>query len=355
MQSLLVRALASLLLIVAASPTTHAQPNCAPSGTLQYLCGAQNAEDIVQLGNSDWLIVSGMSGQGPGGPIPAHIYLVDRPSRTLTEWFPGDDPVIRLDRARFGDCPGPLNTDNFSAHGLALREQRPGEYLLYMTSHGEREAIEVFSVAAAGNEPEIAWIGCVVLPDRTFANSVAILSDGGFVTTKMMDPTDPAGFGGIMAGNITGLIYEWHPGGEVEAIAGTELSGANGIEVSPDDRWVYVAAIGSSEVVRFDRLANPATKATVAISIRPDNLRWSAAGTLYTVGGNLAAPEPCAAEPCAAGWSVIEVDPDTLAAAQIASVAGSASLQGASTALPVADEIWIGTFNGDRVGILPRP
>jgi hypothetical protein len=33
----------------------------------------------------------------------------------------------------------------------------------------------------------------------------------------------------------------------------------------------------------------------------------------------------------------------------------TAALQGASTALAVDDEIWIGTFNGDRIGVLPKP
>ena len=33
----------------------------------------------------------------------------------------------------------------------------------------------------------------------------------------------------------------------------------------------------------------------------------------------------------------------------------NATLQGASTAIEVGDEIWIGTFRGDRVGYLPKP
>jgi len=255
----------------------------------------------------------------------------------------------------FGDCPGPLNVENFSAHGLALREQAPNRYKMYMTSHGEREAIEVFDVDARGTKPSIAWRGCVLLPERTSSNSVAILADGGFVTTKMMDPTDPEGFGAILAGRISGNVYEWHPGGEVEAVPGTELSGANGIELSPDDRWMYVAAIGSREIVRFDRTARPAAKETITIGVRPDNLRWTDDGTLYTVGGNYVPPEQCANPPCATGWSVIEIDPQTLEATRVTGADQNAALQGASTAIAVGEEIWIGTFRGDRVGYLPRP
>ncbi|MBN1240710.1 MAG: SMP-30/gluconolactonase/LRE family protein [Gammaproteobacteria bacterium] len=329
--------------------------SCEPDGELEYVCGPVNAEDIVQLGDSRWLIVSGMSVAGQGESAPGRLYLVDHERRTHEEWFPAEDPVMRADTQTFAACPGPLDTRNFSAHGLALGEQADGRYRLYITSHGAREAIEVFDVDASADRPSIAWIGCVVLPERTFANSVAILSDGGFVTTKMMDPTAQNGFADIMAGEITGNVYEWHPGGEVEAVEGTEMSGANGIELSPDDRYMYVAAFGSREILRFDREADPIESRSVEIDIRADNLRWSDEGTLYTVGGNYVSPDECQGPQCATGWSVIEIDPQTLEASRVAGVDQDAALQGASTALPVGDEIWVGTFSGDRVGYLPKP
>jgi hypothetical protein len=330
---------------------------CTASGPLAYVCGPRNAEDILRIGDSKWLILSGMSTapQGGGAATPGQLYLVDHEAKTFEPWFPGANPRMSLDSAMFGACPGPLNVQNFSAHGLALREQEANRYKLYITSHGEREAIEIFDVDASGPKPTIAWRGCVVLPERTSSNSVAILSDGGFVTTKMMDPTDPRGFAGILAGEVSGNVFEWHPGGAVEAVPGTELSGANGIELSPDDRWMYVAAIGSREVVRFDRAADPVTKQVVTLEVRPDNLRWTDEGTLYTAGGNFVPPAQCATPPCATGWSVIEIDPDTLEAKRVAGVDQSATLQGASTGLAVGDEIWIGTFRGDRVGYLQRP
>lgn len=337
----------------AASPTAaDADAGCDPDGDLRYVCGPVNAEDIVQIEDSDWLIVSGMSVDSEDGYVPGRLYLVDHVRKTYEEWFPGVTPEFRHDADRFAECPSPLNVDNFSAHGLALAERGQGRFDLYITSHGEREAIEMFEVDASGGKPSIAWVGCVVLPERTFANSVAILSEGGFVTTKMMDPTDPAGFGAILAGGITGQLYEWH-GGPVEAVPETELSGANGIVVSPDERYVFVAAIGSREIVRYEADWST-TRESVTIDVRPDNLRWSDAGTLYTIGGNYVPPDECANPPCATGWSVIEIDPETLEATRVAGADQNAALQGASTALPVGDEIWIGTFSGDRIGYLPR-
>jgi hypothetical protein len=233
-----------------------------------------------------------------------------------------------------------LNVDNFSAHGLALRETGAGQFDLYITSHGEREAIEIFNLDATGASPAIAWRGCVVLPENTFANSVAVLSDGGFLTTKMMDPS--VGFAAINEGGITGNLYEWHPGGEVFMMEGTELSGANGIAVSPDDRYVYVAAFGTREIVRFDRNDSPASKMTVPVDLTPDNVQWSNQGTLLTAGGT------------DDGWAVVEIDPDTLETEQVGAAGSDVAIQGVSSALEVGDDYWVGTFNGDRVAYFPK-
>jgi hypothetical protein len=334
----------------AAQPPAPAPRACSPDGNLEYVCGAQNAEDILQLGDSRWLLLSGMSGMGPGEDIDGHLYLVDRETRGLTEWFPGDSPRFAHNREAFGGCPGQLDVDNFSAHGLALRENGANAYRLYITSHDAREAIEVFDVSTAGEMPRITWIGCVVLPSSMFSNSVAILEDGGFVTTKMMDREDPAGFQSVASGNVTGGVYERHPGGELELVPGTELSGANGIALSDDERYMYVAAMGGASLVRFDRRATPVAKETVALPVRPDNVRWGDDGWLYTVGNDVAA-----AAGGGAGWSVVAIDPRTMAAERVTGAPAGVALSGASSALPVDDEIWIGTFRGDRVGILPRP
>lgn len=330
--------------------------NCSPSGALQYVCGPQNAEDLVRLGESEWLIASGMGPHG-ANPVAGEIYLINHMTKSYEAWFPGAAPIFRHDTAMFGTCPGPLNVQNFSAHGLALRAHGDNRYRMYMTSHGEREAIEMFEIDASGAKPSIAWVGCVVLPERMSSNSVAILDDGGFVTTKMMDPTIANPFALVMRGDITGNVFEWRPGGDVQPLIGTELSGANGIELSPDQRYMFVAAIGSATLVRFDRTAKPMTSETVQLPIRPDNLRWTSAGKLYTTGGHYApaAEAECANPPCVSGWAVIEIDPETLQVTRVVEVDGSAALQGASTALEVGNEIWIGTYNGDRVGYLPKP
>lgn len=338
-----------------APPTiTAAEQGCVDDAAIAYLCGPQNAEDILRIGTTEWLLVSGMNGElANDSSINGKIHLVNHLDKSWEVLFPGAAPVLEHDTMLFPGCPGPLDVSNFSAHGLALQavDSGPEQYRVYMTSHGAREAIEVFELDAFV-KPTLKWVGCVPMPASSWTNSITILADGGFLATQFMDPT-ASGMAGVLAREITGHVFEWHPGGDVSVMAGTELSGPNGIAISDDERWVYVAAFGTREVVRFDRSSNPAGKESVEIDVAPDNIRWGEDNMLYTAGGNVTAD--CAGPDCGTGWSVIQVVPFTMRASRYAGVDQSAAMQGVSSALVVNDEIWIGTYSGDRLGILPKP
>jgi DNA-binding beta-propeller fold protein YncE len=325
-----------------------AATDCINDSGLTYVCGLQGAEDLLSLGDTGRILASGMG----NATNPGHMYLIDPATLQYAELVHAANFTQAPDTALFPNCPGPLNLASFSVHGLSIHASAPGMFSVYTTSHGEREAIEVYDLNMTGAEPALSWKGCVVLPANTFANSVARLADGGFVTTKMMDPTQ--GFGSIAAGGITGLVYEWHPGGDVTAIEGTELSGANGIAVSDDERYVYVAAFGSREIVKFDRSTTPIGKQTMSIDIVPDNIRWGSAGKLLTAGNNYVSPDVCTGPTCATGWSILEIDAETLAVTKIGGADQNAAIQGVSSALQVGDNLWVGSFNDDRVGFLPR-
>jgi tetratricopeptide (TPR) repeat protein len=53
-----------------------------------------------------------------------------------------------------------------------------------------------------------------------------------------------------------------------------------------------------------------------------------------------------------AGWSVVEVDPQTLAVSRLGGADGTAAMQRASAAIRVGDEIWVGS-NQDRIARFP--
>lgn len=333
------------------SPTASA---CVDESQISYLCGVINGEDILKLGNSPYLLVSGMNGQLANNPaINGRIHLVNPQDRSFSILFPGANPAFEHNATLYGSCPGPLDVTNFSAHGLALKplDTGPERFRLYMTSHGAREAIEIFEIDAL-SALTIKWVGCVPMPNTSWTNSLVILNDWGFLATQFMDPTG-SGMQGVTNKEITGHVFEWHPGAEVGVIAGTELSGPNGIAITDDERFVYVAAFGTAEVVRFDRSSTPPAIERLPITVAPDNIHWSTDGTLYATGGNVTAT--CGGPECGIGWSVIEVVPSVMTASRLTGVDETAAMQGVSSALSVGNEIWIGTYGGDRLGILPKP
>jgi hypothetical protein len=331
----------------AAPPATASGCDPAQEQGVTYICGTQGAEDLLSLGSTGLILASGMSSEA----TPGHMYLINPMTQAVTELVHAPTFTQAHDTMMFPDCPGPVNSQAFSVHGLSIAETSPGVFSVYTTSHGEREAIEAYELNTSGAAPALTWKGCVVLPANTFANSVARLPDGGFVTTKMMDPAQ--GFGSIQPGAVTGNVYEWHPGGEVTFVEGTELSGANGIDVSPDGQTLFVAAFGSREIVKFDRSTTPATKTTMAVDVVLDNIRWGLDGKLLTAGNNAPA-EGCEGAACQTGWSVLEIDPDTLEATRLGGADQTAALQGVSSALQIGDQIWVGTFNDDRIGHFTR-
>lgn len=321
----------------AAASTTQEVVSCPSDPGITYICGLQNAEDLLLAGDTGMILTSGMSGEG----VTGHLYLVNPLDDSWEELVFGPNFSQDHDTAAYPNCPGPLDVSNFSAHGLALNETAANRFDLYITSHGAREAIEIFDLDFSEGLAELTWKGCVTLPDNIMHNSVAILPDGGFVTTEFADEN---GFAPIFAGEVNGGVKEWHPGGEASVIEGTGVSGPNGIVVSEDGRYMFVAAFGSRELVRFDRSQNPVTRDLIPVGITLDNVRWGAPGKLITAGGNAEG----------GGWSVVEVDAETLEVSVIGGMGPEAAMQGVSSALQVNDKIWVGTFNGDRIGYITR-
>jgi predicted SnoaL-like aldol condensation-catalyzing enzyme len=122
-------------LMAAADPvvSTETDAGCAPDDGLAYICGLANAEDLVRIGASNWLVASSITTRGDAVGA-GRLYLVDADARTAAELFPGPDPVFRRDAETFGDCS--IDLGAFDTHGLAITNAGPGRYRLYATSHG---------------------------------------------------------------------------------------------------------------------------------------------------------------------------------------------------------------------------
>ena len=344
------RKVAALLVLLWAGvggPAAMAADNCAPSGNLQLICGPEAVEDLVRVARGTWLIGSGMAEGGKGG----HLRLIDTRARKWENLYPVGGPAAAHDAKRFPACPTEPDPAKFSAHGIALRDAGGGRQELLVVNHG-REAIEYFAVTQAGAKPAVQWVGCVPLPADVYANSVAPMPDGGFVTSLFYRPSQ-GGMDAVFAGKITGGILRWSPGGTVTELPGTQVSGANGIAVSQGGRVIHLAAWGTRELLRFEWQGGKLATRRVPLSFAGDNLRWSEDGKSLLVGGQkfvARAGGPSTLD----GWSVVRVNPDTLDVKMVRDAGPKETMQGVTVGVEVGNEIWVGQFRGNQVGYFPR-
>ena len=328
---------------------------CTGQGNLKFVCGAMNAEDLIQVPGTEWIVASGFAG---GGTPSGHLYLIDARDKSSKVLFPGASPSSRHDKATYAACPGAPDPTKFSSHGLNLRRGSGGVHTLYVVNHGGREAIELFELDAAKGEPSVTWVGCALMPAHTWPNSVAPLPDGGMAVTSMFNPDDKAALDKLNAGENTGAVFEWHPASGYKMVPGSEMSGNNGIEVSPDGKWIYVAAWGNKAVVRLWRGAEPAKRDVLSAGFLVDNLRRGSDGELLVAGQNVPIKEvfDCFESKeirCTQAWRVVRWNTAAMKLEPVLSESGNPYFGGATVALRVGGEVFVGTFRGDRIGYLP--
>lgn len=321
---------------------------CEASGGLEFVCGPKNAEDLVLVPGTQWVIASGMA-EGAG------FYSID--SRTGS--WRGLQPQARHDAAAFPSCATPPAPATLNTHGLNIRSSAGGRSTLYVVGHGGREAIEAFDVDASGAQPTLTWKGCVPMPEGLAANSVASFADGSLVATVLFMPGKT--FADSVVKKPTGAVLEWSPGDAgFTLVEGSELPANNGIEVSADGREFYVASSGLQTVIAFAH-SNPTRqlRTTAPLPFTPDNVHLGADGRLLTAGMANDVPE-CGGPPgpqhdieklsrCPRGSIAIAIDPATMQYTTLVSTAANPSFSNATMALLVGDRVWLGTFSGDRI------
>src|SRR5262245_27303717 len=228
--------------------------------------------------------------------------------------YPSPTAKEKLDAKTYDSCPGAPDTAekaSFRTHGLALRAGRNGTHTLYAVHHGVRESIEVFEVDARGKTPALRWIGCAVAPEPIGLNEVVALPDGGFAATNFLVRSgDAAARTKMMAGEKNGEIWEWHTGKGWKIIPGSEAAGANGLEISKDGKWLYVAAWGNQSFFRLSLGQTPAKRDDIPLGFCVDNIRWAADGSLLATGQGGAAPGSQVTV-------VVKINPNTLKSEEI--------------------------------------
>jgi len=153
------------------------------------------------------------------------------------------------------------------------------------------------------------------------------------------------------AGMVTGDVLAWSPKAGWQPAVTHPLSGANGVEVSPDGRWLYVSEWSARRLWKFS-LDGMSAPQSIVVDFLPDNLRWTEHGTLLLTGQNAIPANVFGCEArhvtCAMGFTVIEIDPNDLTS-HLLLRGGDQHFGGGTGAIFVGRSLWVGSFRGDQI------
>jgi hypothetical protein len=345
------RRLAVLALLTAACG--GGQPpitGCEAQNGIEPLCGFQNPEDLAKLPDSPWLVVSQMRQQD----TPGSLVLYDTASGAHVTAYPGAAQQDAPDPA-WGDptCPGPIGTA-LEPGGLDLHAAADGWRLL-VANHGSRESIEWFALDVAQSPPTLTWKGCALAPPGDLLNDVAAIDADTLVTTRMVSSSLPGQLWALAKSRFgldTGHVLRWSRDEGFAVMPGSSASLPNGIAVS--ERWIFVNAPGSNELLRFARSGGEPARAPLTGG---DNLTWTDDGRLLaaSIRASLAETLACFAiesGSCPIAFAVVAIEPESLVTQVLLENAGP-PMGGGTVALQRERDLWIGTYAGDRIARVP--
>jgi hypothetical protein len=312
---------------------------CELTSGVRAVCGLNKPEDMLRLGDSDWVVTGNMGNDdwAEGGFYAVRIG--DKAFRAITP------ELSRPAEPAYHGCPGAPDPKLLSAHGIALRARAQGEYTLYAVNHGGRESVEVFDVRVSAEGPALTWTGCIVLPAEHEANSVAPLPDGGIVVTIPHLPS-----------SSQGAVLRWAPGGSWTEVPGTRFQGDNGILVSPDGTRLYVNEYFNNRVHEVPLGGAATPPRSVELGFHPDNVRFAPDGAILVTGhpNYLAVVGLCGfVLKCGIGTEVARIDPATFQAATLFKRGANETFSAGTSAIVVGDELWIGSFVSRALLIVP--
>lgn len=302
--------------------------------------GIANAEDMVVLNGTDWVIASSMAG---GSRQQGALVAVNAVSGEHYPLY----PLAEQSLGKSSTCPGELPAGQFAPHGIHLVTGSQGELQLYVVNHGGRESVEVFTVQP-GPRPKVQWRDCIVLPEGVAANAVAVTDSGRLFITVTGKPFD----GSKQQTLFDGEVLFWEAESGWQAIGNGKVMAANGIVTSLAGNTLYVASWTEREVIVLD--LNSQRRHSIPLTFLPDNLYWDSDGRVLVAGHQTTAQAvmecyTSTQDHCDIASVIAVIDPGSLAVSCVIPVK-----QGMATvAVPVAKQLWLGTARGDSIERLP--
>lgn len=333
------------------------QPCALPkaAGALGTVCGFKDPEDIEYVASRDLLLVTE---EGLGGRVLAMRPGATRP-RVL--WPPAAGPAAKGDPR----CRPPSDNARIATQGSSILDRgREAPVRVAIILHQVKggvmsDSVQLFDLTGSGDDPALAWAGCIPYPREVVGNDLVLLSDGSILATNYAPSATPAALGksvlrGALGGN-TGDVIRWSPQRGWSHIPGTAGAIPNGITVSRDEKTFFFADAGHWRVgIGQVDPASRAPIAFVAVGGAPDNLTRAPSGAVLAAVNTLSGDVPflCSlgGRQCRSGWAVWEIDPATRKAREVVADNGK-RLATATVALEHGGRLYIGSMAEDRVGV----
>ncbi|MEM7465431.1 MAG: SMP-30/gluconolactonase/LRE family protein [Pseudomonadota bacterium] len=332
----------------------NAEPilDCEPKGNARPICDFSNPEDIVALPGDEAILIGeyGASAEAKGRLVVFEIAS----EKQHTVFRGGQGKSVA--ESGWGDpsCTTPPD-ETFNSHGIDLVRRDDGRLQLLVIQHGNREAVELFEVMGEGRNWRVAWRGCVPSPPNASLNSVAALPNGDFYTTQMIPLEPRIDIRKSIPRHITGHVFAWSQSkASFSKIEGTDGAMPNGIVVSPDGRYIYMNATAEHSVRKVEvATGRELARATVDT---PDNARWSPDGRVLIssldkdlTGPDFAACVSLKRGACSIPFKIVALDPDSMTIVETLYESTGAPMGAGTVGLRVGDDLFIGTFHGDRI------
>ncbi len=353
MQRPFVFSLAALaVLLLGSQVRAEAIIECEPEGNARPICGFSNPEDMVALPGDRAILIGEY---GASAAATGRLVVLELETEKQHTVFRGGQGRGSAEPGwGHPSCTTPPG-ETFNSHGIDLIRRDDGRLQLLVVQHGSREAVELFEVMGEGTDWQVEWRGCVPAPPNASLNSVAGLSNGDFYTTQMVPLDPPVDLTKDIPRHVTGHAYAWSQSdASFRKIAGTDGAMPNGIVASPDGRYVYMNATAEHSVRKVE-VATGRELGRAAVDT-PDNARRAPDGRILIAslardltGEDFGVCVSIQQGACSIPFRIVALDPDSMTIVETLYESDGAPMGAGTVGLRVGDELFIGSFHGDRI------
>jgi hypothetical protein len=321
---------------------------CRSDESISVYCGFKNPEDMALLPDNKFFIMSEFGGIKPyqerDGKGSFALLRISDGARIL--------PKIKFGENIWGDPSCKRNpADVFGPHGIDLVKRDDGLMQLGVVNHFPFESVEFFELTQNDDDWSMIWRGCVVAPEENYFNDLSIRRDGSFYVTHMYerDITVNEWLSAALFKYSTGYVLKWD-NNNFNKVVGSDGGQPNGIGLDEDSELLYVN-YNLSDELKVINLRNGSSVGRYSINspdnmIILDNSIWLTSldhETIDSMGCDLEISVNCSLP-----FSIHEIDVVSLKKKNIYSFQETV-FGFPTTAYPLNNKIYIGSFHSDRI------